>query len=304
MSASKETISDTTEFSSPSVMASTVHSPLPQVRVDLAARSDQGKVRPNNEDHYLAVDFGRFLTCLQTNLPPGIVPEKFQETGYGLLVADGMGGERAGEVASRLAIKTLLELVLQTPDWIMTQEEPEIEEVERRAAARLQHVSETIAEAGDTDSQLHGMGTTMTLAISLGAHLLLVHVGDSRAYLFRQGRLHRMTHDHTFAQHLVDAGLIPVSALAKNRFRNMLTNSLGQHEPVQAELHRIDLQDGDRLLLCSDGLTDMVDDPAIADLLSRHSTSEDAAGALLDRALEQGGKDNVTVVLAAYSIAK
>lgn len=304
MSASEKTLSDTAEFSLPTIEAAPEHPFLPRVQIDLAALSDRGKVRTNNEDHYLAVDFGRFLNCLHTNLPPGIVPERFEEIGYGFLVADGMGGEQAGEVASRLAIATLLESVLQTPDWIMAQEVPAVEEIERRNEARLQQVSETLAAAGEQDSQLTGMGTTMTMAISLGSHLLVTHIGDSRAYLLRKNRLHRLTHDHTFAQELADAGVIPVGEVATNRLRHVLTRSLGRRDHVQAQFRRADLHDGDRLLLCSDGLTEMLDDATIADILARHSTSADACRALVDRALELGGKDNVTVVLAAYSIAR
>lgn len=304
MQSKQKTLSDTVEFSVPSAGTAKGHNFLPQVEVDLAGLSDKGKVRTNNEDHYLAVNFGRFLTCLQTNLPPNTVPEKFDETGFGMLVADGMGGEQAGEVASRLAIATLLDLVLQTPDWIMSQREPLIDEVERRSAERFQAVSETLAAVAETDSQLHGMGTTMTLAISLGAHLLVVHIGDSRAYLLRDSKLHRLTNDHTFAQALADAGVIPIEEVAKNRLRHVLTRSLGRREPVQAEFRRTDLRDGDRLLLCSDGLTEMVDDAAIADILARHLISRDACASLVERALELGGRDNVTVVLAAYSITK
>ena len=277
---------------------------LPQVQIDLASLSDRGKRRPNNEDHFLAVEFGRFLTCLQTNLAGGMVPAKFEQTGYGFVVADGVGGEVAGEVASGLAIATLVELVLETPDWIMAQDEPHVAEVERRTAEQLEQTSEVLAAEGARHPELRGMGTTMTLATSLGEHLLVAHIGDSRAYLFRRGRLLRLTRDHTYAQALFDAGVIPIAEVARHRLRNVLTRCLGGPDSAQAEFRRVTLQDGDRLLLCSDGLTEMVDDESISNILSSHESSNEACHALVDWALDAGGTDNVTVVLARYAIEK
>ncbi|MEX0586802.1 MAG: protein phosphatase 2C domain-containing protein [Pirellulales bacterium] len=273
-----------------------------RVDVDLAAMSDIGKARSNNEDHYLAVKFGRFLNCLQTNLGRADVPRHFEQTGYGLLVADGMGGMAAGEVASRLAITTMVDLVLETPDWIMGGDEVQAGEVERRTAERMQQAADVLTAESQQNPALAGMGTTLTLAISLGADLLVAHVGDSRAYLYRDDKLHRLTRDHTFAQEMADAGLISVSDIARHRMRHVLTRSLGDDRSVRAEFRRTELRNGDRLLLCSDGLHDLVEDAAIAEVLSAQPTSHDACLALIDRALSAGGKDNVTVVLAKYTI--
>jgi protein phosphatase len=275
---------------------------ITRVEVDLAAMSDIGKARSNNEDHYLAVEFGRFLNCLHTNLGRADVPRHFEQTGYGLLVADGMGGMAAGEVASRLAITTMVELVLETPDWIMGRDEPGAGEVERRTAERMQQAADVLTAQSQQNPALAGMGTTLTLAISLGIDLLVAHVGDSRAYLYREDKLHRLTRDHTFAQEMADAGLISVSDIAKHRMRHVLTRSLGDDRSVRAEFRRTELRNGDRLLLCSDGLHDLVDDDAITEVLTAHPASSDACLALIDCALSAGGKDNVTVVLARYTI--
>jgi protein phosphatase len=128
-------------------------------------------------------------------------------------------------------------------------------------------------------------------------------VGDSRAYLFRDGTLRLLTRDQTHAQRLADEGLISQQDVARHRLRHVLTSALGgSQQDVRAEIQRWTLADGDRLLLCSDGLTDMVDDAEIAAVLSRETRSDKACGLLVDRALANGGKDNVTVVVARYSI--
>lgn len=241
------------------------------VWVDLAALSDRGKVRPSNEDHYWVTRFGRTLETLTTNLPEGLVPERIEETGYGILVADGMGGTAAGEVASRLAISTLVNLVLSTPDWIMRIGEPEAEEVMRRIAERFCRVNEVLIERAARDPGLSGMGTTLTLAASLGADLLIAHIGDSRLYLLRQGALHKLTHDHTMAQQLIDAGLGPPQGVAVEQFRHILTQALGaEKSPFKPEVQHLMLADGDQLLLCTDGLTDMVSDATISSVLQEN----------------------------------
>jgi serine/threonine protein phosphatase PrpC len=147
------------------------------------------------------------------------------------------------------------------------------------------------------------MGTTLTVACSVGADLVLYYVGDSRAYLFRQGKLHRLTRDHTLAQHLADEGCIAQEEIATHRSRHVLTRALGQSGgEVEAELQHLRLANGDRLLLCTDGMTDMVPDARIAEVLCGLDRSHEACRALIDLALAAGGRDNVTVVLARYAI--
>jgi protein phosphatase len=147
------------------------------------------------------------------------------------------------------------------------------------------------------------MGTTMTLVYSVGVHLFLIHVGDSRAYLFRRGHLEQLTRDHTVAQALADAGHIRQEEVRKHSKRNTLTNYLGGHAgKIKADVRWLRLEDHDRILICSDGLTDMVDDPAISACLAAEEDSNRAAKQLLELALDRGGKDNITVVVARYAI--
>jgi protein phosphatase len=275
-----------------------------QVRVDLGGLSHPGKVRPNNEDHFFVCRFGRFLETLQTNLPADSVPSRSEEFGYGMVVADGMGGSAAGEEASRLAIASLVHLILQTPDWILRlDEEPLVQEAQRRAAERYEQVNQTLEDEAKGDPGLSGFGTTMTMACSLGRDLLLAHLGDSRAYLLSQGQLRQLTRDHTLVQDLIDQRIIDRKEAATHRLRHMLTQSLGDHgRRIRPEVRQIVLEDNDCLLLCTDGLTEMVGNQVIHDILASGEPAQTICQRLVDRALEAGGKDNVTVALARYRL--
>jgi PPM family protein phosphatase len=271
--------------------------------VDVAALSHRGKVRPNNEDNFLVVRFGRFLQTLLTSLPDSEFPGEFGDTGYGMVVADGMGGMAGGEIASRLAITLLLNLVLDTPDWIMGRDESDIEEVIRRAVSRFGVVNDAIIERARNQPWLAGMGTTLTMAASLGSDLVIAHVGDSPVYMARDGKLLKLTRDHTLAQEMADHGLVSARDVPA-RFRHVLTHAIGIPETgSDPDIRRFQLSGGDRLLLCTDGLTDMAEDAAIARELERAASSREACQALVDLALAGGGKDNVTVVVARYDIS-
>jgi protein phosphatase len=274
----------------------------PSVRVDLGTLSDPGKVRPNNEDHFLAIQFNRSMLTLATNLPADSVPGRFDDVGYGLAVADGMGGPAAGEVASCMAITLAINLALNHPRWSLRINDEEVRDAMDRWRLRFRQIDYILSQRAENDPALAGMGTTMTVASSVGTDLLLYYAGDSRAYRFRGGALECLTRDHTRVQKLVDAGLIDPAAAAGHPYRNLLTRALGGGGGITADTLHTQLADGDRLLLCTDGLTDMVPDEQIADVLARTPSSQEAARALVDLALQAGGKDNVTVVLAGYSI--
>jgi protein phosphatase len=272
-----------------------------QVRVDLAALSHQGHVRSSNEDHYLVVRFGRFLQTLLTSLPADQLPGQAEEVGYALLVADGIGGNVGGEVASRLGLSTLVSLVLHTPDWIISNEPHETEQVMQRFADRFHRIQAVLRARGRAEPSLAGMGTTMTLACSLGATVILGHIGDSRAYLCRGGRLWQLTRDHTLVQSMVEAGQLTPDQAARHPWRHVLTRSLSSGgRDVSGDFQRAGLADRDQLLLCTDGLTDMVDEGAIVAVLQGTASADEACRALVGAALDKGGKDNVTVALARY----
>jgi protein phosphatase len=261
-------------------------------------------VRSNNEDHFLVTRFGRFFEWLHSNLPEVEIPARAGETGYAMVVADGIGGRASGEVASQLAIRTLINLALNTPDWILLLEDDRMaEEVMRRAGERWGHVNEAMAEQANADPTLQGFGTTLTVAWSLGTDLFLAHVGDSRAYLLRGTHLLQLTRDHTAAQELADQGAIARSEVASHRWRHVLTKALGsRRKQAEPDVQRITLADTDCLLLCTDGLTEMVADDRISEILQRAPTAQQACQTLVDAALNAGGKDNVTVVVARYQM--
>jgi serine/threonine protein phosphatase PrpC len=273
------------------------------VEIDVSAQSHRGHLRENNEDHFFVTRLGRTLQTLITSLPAGEVPERSEEVNYVMVVADGMGGHAAGEVASRMAISALVSLALDIPDWIFKADKEHARELERRSRERVQQVGAMIVEHGRRNTAMRGMGTTLTAARSLGRDLLITHVGDSRAYLLRAGKLHRLTRDHTYAQMLIDAGHLAPGDVVDSRHRHVLTNALGGScEDVRVDTDRLRLEDGDRLMLCSDGLTDLVDDGAITDILREATWSSDACERLVQLALDRGGRDNVTVIVAAYRL--
>lgn len=272
------------------------------VKVDLAGLSHGGHVRPTNEDHYFVARIERSLETLTTNLAPGILPNSFAETAYGLLVADGLGSMAAGEVASSSALCKLVELVVKTPDWIMRLDQSEdMGVVLERMTQRFRQIDDDLREQATKNPALGGMGTTLTVAISLGADLVIGHIGDSRAYLLRGARLHQLTRDHTMAQAMVDAGIASPQDAATQAMRHVLTAALGSTgEKSDPEIQRLNLRDGDQLLLCTDGLTEMVEDKVIASVLRDAASADTACGGLIDLALAAGGTDNVTAVLARY----
>jgi protein phosphatase len=273
------------------------------VKVDIAALSHVGHVRANNEDQFFVTKLARTLETVLSSLQPGDVPDRADEVNYVMAVADGMGGHAAGEMASRLAISALVSLGLDLPDWIFKVGADVTPEIERRARRLVGQVGSMLFERGQADATLRGMGSTLTAVRSYGRDLLIVHVGDSRAYLLRAGRLHRLTKDHTFAQMLVDCGQIQASDVDSSGVRHILTNALGgSTEHVDVDVDLAHLENGDRLLLCSDGLTDRVDDETVTKTLLSSPTSTDACNALVQLALDRGGRDNVTVIVAGYTL--
>jgi|SRR5215813_3900814 len=276
--------------------------PSSLVKVDLAALSHQGLVRSNNEDHFLVACASRSLQTLMTNLPEGTIPRSLDETAYGMLVADGMGGMAAGEVASSLALRKLLELVVQTPDWIMRIDDSNYAQLTmQRMSERFRKVDEAIKAESESDNKLAGMGTTLTTAVSAGADLFLCHIGDSRAYILSNRRLRKLTRDHTLSQALIDAGIILPSDEATRRMRHVLTAALGATtQLIDPEVQHLQLFEGDQLLLCTDGLSDMVEDDTISAVLKSAKSSKEACQSLLDLALSAGGRDNITMTLARY----
>jgi len=276
--------------------------PSAAVRVDSAGLSDRGKVRSDNQDHFYLGKLGRFSQTLATSLPAGELPDRLEEAGHVAVVADGMGGHKGGEVASRTAIICFFHLLFDTPDWVLKVDDDSARKILDRVTDRYRSLDSLLDERARVDPDLHGMGTTMTLTYSIGFDLFLAHAGDSRAYLCREGSLRQLTRDHTRVQEMVDAGMMTREEAATHRLRNVLTNVLGGGVPLtDVDMHRVRLTAGDTVLLCSDGLYDVVKDDEIASLLAGTATAEGACRSLVELALERGGPDNVTAVVSRYA---
>jgi PPM family protein phosphatase len=273
------------------------------VEVEFAALSDRGKVRGVNDDHYLIGRADRVLEPLLTNMPPGeMAPVRFGETAYGLLVADGIGGTEAGREVSMMAINCFVHLVLATPDWIMRPDDRQTQRVMKRMVERFQKVHSTVMEQSLKNPDLIGAGTTLTLACSVGREMIIAHVGNSRVYLFRQGKLFQLTRDHTLAQKLFDIGAINRDEVASHQSQYFLTDAIGASGRGRADVQLVKLMDDDIILLCTDGLNLMVEDPVIEGLLKLTKPPSEICHLLIDLALARGGDDNITVVLAYYHI--
>ena len=277
--------------------------PRERVVARFAALSDPGRVRENNEDQYLVVRRNRSREVMLTSLPLESLPQTV-DSAYTYAVADGLGGRDFGELASFLALRTGWLLGAQELNWAVRVTNREAEQLQRKAEIFFRLIHRVLQQAALDDPRKSGMGTTLTLAYSAGPDLFVLHAGDSRAYLFRDQKVKRLTRDHTMAQLLVDSGMAePDSDLAR-RTKRVLVNCLGGNElGVDVDFLEQPLKDGDRVLICSDGLTDMIDDARIAKILSTHSDLDSACRALVDAALQNGGKDNITVVLAQYEIS-
>ena len=226
-------------------------------------------MRAKNEDHFLVSKVSRNHEILLTNVPDDQFPAHTGDDGYSMFVADGMGGMAAGEVASRLAITTGAQARSKTrPSGASRSTRKKRASCSSGSGSTSRRSTRRSPQRSEADHRLFGMGTTLTVAYSVGVDLFIIHLGDSRAYLYRKGELQQLTKDHTVAQAMADAGYIAPEEVRHHRKRHVLTNFLGGHHgKVKADVRWLRLADGDRLLLCSDGLTDMVDDESIARIL-------------------------------------
>ena len=277
------------------------------MHVEVSAHTDRGLKREANEDAYLIFRTGRFLQRVQSSISEEELDSHYDVAGHILAVADGMGGAAAGEIASREALVEAFRLILRSPKWLLSLDDPatrdaEIQAYFERTKGYIAGVHAALTQRASADPTVAGMGTTLTVAYSVGLDLFVAHVGDSRAYLFRDGRLAHITRDHTVAQYLADRGKISQEEVDTHPRRHFLTSVVGGgHESAGGDLHHLALEIGDAVLLCTDGLTGLVRDEEIAEILRQAPSCDDACDALVARALERGAPDNVTVVVARYS---
>ena len=265
--------------------------------------TDKGKVRSANEDQFLAAELTKSMRLWQTSLQ-GPRVQVGDERAHLFLVADGMGGHRAGERASAHAVTAIEYFTLNSFKWFFGTDSTEAKKVLAQFQTALTQADAAIVEEAADKPELRGMGTTVTMAFQVGVQLCVVHVGDSRAYLYRDHELHQLTKDHTVVADLVRAGAIQPEDAATHRMRHVITNVVGGPEAgVKVEARALQVQPGDRLLLCSDGLTEAVTDDAIAATLDGEPDVEAAAKQLLAQAMAGPAKDNITLVVASFDAA-
>lgn len=225
------------------------------------ARTDVGRVRAGNEDSYF-VDSPLFV------------------------IADGMGGHAAGDVASATAVE-----VIQEKRGEISPTDPET------LSNVIREANRAIWSRSADDTNLRGMGTTCTMILVADSEAKVAHVGDSRAYLFRDGEIRQITDDHTLVGRLVREGKLQPEEAARHPQRSMVTRALGVDEDVEVDLFSLALEEGDRLLICSDGLSGMVSEDEMTEILNNESDPQRAADVLVDMANEAGGEDNITVIV-------
>lgn len=242
--------------------------------IEFASLSDRGRIRLNNED-----SCGQFI-------PP--TDEQMEELGAVFVVADGMGGHRGGEIASRIAVRTILAFYSANGD----------EDRSQALARAFREANTTIIQESVADSTLFGMGTTCTAVALHGGRAYFAHVGDSRAYLLRQEKISQLTHDHSIVGEMVRSGIISDEDARNHPKRNVITRSLGAQDDIAADTPAVPmpLEVGDTFILCSDGLTTYLADEDIAAALGSGSPDE-ACKKMVKTANEQGGRDNITVVV-------
>ena len=245
------------------------------------ALTDVGKARKANEDNFI-VD---------------------EELGL-YVVADGMGGQAAGDVASTLAVEKIIESIRETAEtadtWTMEYNR-ELSHGHNRLRVAMLAANSAIQDEAAADPTKNGMGTTAVCALARKASLEIAHIGDSRAYHFRDGELKQLTDDHTLVDEQVRQGLITSEQARNHPMRNIITRALGAGEEIFTDHLDLSLEKGDIILLCTDGLTGMVDDNIISETISIGEGDLESTGASLVRlANDNGGRDNITVILLRY----
>lgn len=265
--------------------------------IDLWGLTHPGKVRATNEDHFLVGSLFKRLAVWATSLPDTDQLRAGNERlGSLAMVADGVGGEAAGEEASRLALEQIAQYVTQSTDcyYVSDAQAEQFMDVLQAAAMRAH---EHVLDRSRVNPAMRGMATTLTLWIITWPWTYLLQVGDSRYYLYRDGVLRQITRDQTMAQELIDMGVMARPAAMASPWANVLSSALGGEQTAPA-VTRIAATWGDVHLLCSDGLTKHVSDERIAERLASMTSARQVCEALLQDALDGGGSDNITIIVA------
>jgi serine/threonine protein phosphatase PrpC len=254
--------------------------------VQVIGRTDVGRVRHNNEDNFIIAD----LSAKAVNEPAQLAKYPISDRGTLLLVSDGMGGRNAGEVASQIVVEVFCNELLNR-------------DAKQAGCEVLAEVTKkanwAIWSRSQRNAAEQGMGATLTALLIEANKAHIVQVGDSRAYVVRNGKIYRLTKDQSMVQTLIDSGIIQPEEAETHPYRHVILQSLGAEPTVYPVTSTIDLYSGDSLLLCSDGLSNMLKDETMQDLILETPDLEASCQLLLESANARGGKDNITLILAA-----
>lgn len=268
--------------------------PHPSIQVDVFGKTDLGQTRDHNEDTFIVAD----LTRDKASLLPEVRHHDIGDRGSLFMVADGMGGAAAGELASAMAADLVHSHLASA--W---RDDPDnsLEQFALRLREALEIANRRIHSYAGQRPEVKGMGTTATAAGVLGTHLIMAQVGDSRAYLIRNGEAVQLTRDQSLTQRLVDAGEMTEEEAERSERRNIILQALGPEPNVVIELTIQELRQNDVLVLCSDGLTGTVKGDEIAKVVTAHPKPADACSELISMANDRGGPDNITVAIARFT---
>jgi serine/threonine protein phosphatase PrpC len=263
--------------------------------LDLFGLTHPGRVRKENQDHFLLCTLHQQIVVHGTSLPgPEHLPLRGERMGTIMLVADGVGGSSAGGEASQLATEAITSYVSSTMRCFHATDASEEKQFFAALRAGVLEAHATVREQAGREKQR--MATTLTLAIAIWPRMYVIQVGDSRCYFYYDGKLRQVTRDQTVAQYLVDSGAMPAEQAARSPYSNVLSSAIGGEE-AKPEVALLDISPrGCVILVCSDGLTKHVTNDEIAEHLRTMTSSEQVCNALLELALTRGGTDNITIL--------
>ena len=267
------------------------------VKLDCSGKSDRGQERESNQDHFLIADLHKNMHVASSSV-------KFDHELYGeamgklMLVADGMGGAQAGHVASEMAVQEMARHLLNSMHWLFCPSEPEIEKFVEDLKRGAMRSHDMVRKDSQADPSHRGMGSTLTVAYLFWPMMHVVHVGDSRCYILRDQKIQRITKDQTLAQLLYDHGQLSETEFNESPYHNVLTSAIGIEHDFEALVYKARLVEGDRILLCSDGVNAHLTDSDIAEILGQNRSAEEICDQLIDSANARGGRDNITAIVA------
>ncbi|HEU4997199.1 MAG TPA: Stp1/IreP family PP2C-type Ser/Thr phosphatase [Gemmatimonadaceae bacterium] len=264
-----------------------------EILVQVFGRTDVGRTREHNEDAFVVAD----LSTNDASLQPSVRAHRAGDKGSLFMVADGMGGAAAGEIASQMAIEIVLKELRE--NWL-TLEQPSTEAFARCLKKAAQTANQVIHGYATSHQEYRGMGTTATIAGLLADTLYLAQVGDSRGYIVRDGVATQITKDQSLMQKLIEAGELTEEEAAQSERRNIILQALGPEATIKVDLTFQRLRRGDALVLCSDGLSGQVPKDEIARIVTGEKDLVGACRQLIDKANEAGGPDNITVIIARF----